>query len=90
MEISAHGSPLYAVETYISLHGFRRFVVDQIKVSTSDNTSQCHSQINSYMTVEVSVLFGNLMKHDIGVVDYGSGSAPRLAYRNSETSPLNS
>jgi hypothetical protein len=29
------------------------------------------------------------MNQYIGVVDYGSGSAPRLAYSDSEKSPMN-
>jgi hypothetical protein len=41
------------------------------------------------MTVEVSMPFGSIMNHYIGVVEYGFGSAPRLAYRDSEKSPLN-
>jgi hypothetical protein len=41
------------------------------------------------MIVEVSMPFGSLMNHYIGVVDYGLGSAPRLAYRDSEKRPQN-
>jgi hypothetical protein len=51
---------------------------------TVGRVPQCHRQISSYMTVELTMPFGSLMNHYIGVIDYGLGSAPRLAYRDSE------
>jgi hypothetical protein len=58
--ITAHDPPLYITQTNTGLHGFRGLVVDYITASISGNTSEHHSQINSCMTVQVSMPLGSL------------------------------
>lgn len=43
----------------------------------SGNSSEQHSQTNSYTTVGVSMLSVPLLQQYIGIVDYGLGFAPR-------------
>jgi hypothetical protein len=62
-------------------------ITSQLQVS--GNTSAGHSQANGYATVGMSMPPGLLAGKYVCVRDLWAGSAPRLAYRGSEESPLN-
>jgi hypothetical protein len=59
-------------------------VVDYIVAPVNSNT-----QTDSYMTTGVPMPCGPLLKHYMGVLHYGPGSAPKYANTGSDKSPLN-